>query len=839
MPVPNTFANATATIPLSQLDANFATTITLGNTAIQLGNTVSTLNNMTLANVTVTSGNVTLTNVTVTTANVTTANTTTLVVTGNTTLGDASTDTVTVNGTMGVGGAGAAGTAIKISGTQGVATTANGFLAQYTGASTSTNYIAGFQAYLSTSASSYTVSNVYGFAAAGIETKGAGSTITNLHGFYVFDQTQGTNNYGITSLVSSGTNKWNIYASGTAANYFAGNVLVGTTAARSVGGASRLFQVEGTSATTTGASLFRNSNDAGAAALSFGKSRGTAVGGTTIVASGDSLGGIFWSGSDGTNQITAGQIVIEVDGTPGTNDMPGRLVFSTTADGGSSPTERMRLDSAGNLGLGVTPSAWTTYKAIQLGATTPFAIDSSGAIGINYYYDGAYKYFGTGAATLYSTAAGQHRWYTAPSGTAGNAITFTQAMTLDASGRLLVGTTANRANNFSSGSFFQLEATSSAASSAIIRNSADTSGGVAVLGKSRGTTVGSFTAVASGDTVGAVSFQGADGTALIPAAGIFAAVDGTPGTNDMPGRLVFSTTADGASSVTERMRIDSSGNVGIGTGAPSYTTANRVVLQVNGSTSSLLGLAYGGTNAGYLYADSTGTTLWSEGSRTLTVGVASTGNVEFKTNNTERARITSGGYFKTANDGNYNDAAGNYCEFLNTNNNQILRLAASNASYTSSGIELLISRNTTNNTFYAFSYYNTGAAAFKFRVADSGNCTNTNGSYGTISDAKMKTDIVDAASQWDDIKAIRFRKFKMVDDPEQIVQLGVVAQEIELTSPGLVEEHADKDAEGNDLGTTTKSVKTSVMLMKAAVALQEAMNRIEQLEAKVAALEAK
>jgi hypothetical protein len=74
MPVPNTFANATATIPLSQLDANFATTITLGNTAIQLGNTVSTLNNMTLANVTVTSGNVTLTNVTVTTANVTTAN---------------------------------------------------------------------------------------------------------------------------------------------------------------------------------------------------------------------------------------------------------------------------------------------------------------------------------------------------------------------------------------------------------------------------------------------------------------------------------------------------------------------------------------------------------------------------------------------------------------------------------------------------------------------------------------------------------------------------------------------------------------------------------------------
>jgi hypothetical protein len=74
MPVPNTFANATATIPLSQLDANFATTITLGNTAIQLGNTVTTLNNMTLANVNISSGIVTITNATVTTANVTTAN---------------------------------------------------------------------------------------------------------------------------------------------------------------------------------------------------------------------------------------------------------------------------------------------------------------------------------------------------------------------------------------------------------------------------------------------------------------------------------------------------------------------------------------------------------------------------------------------------------------------------------------------------------------------------------------------------------------------------------------------------------------------------------------------
>ena len=88
MTVPNQFGTATSAIPLSQLDANFNTPITLGNTAIQLGDTVTTLNNMTLANVTISSGTITITNVAVTTANVSgTANVSTLVVVGNATVG--------------------------------------------------------------------------------------------------------------------------------------------------------------------------------------------------------------------------------------------------------------------------------------------------------------------------------------------------------------------------------------------------------------------------------------------------------------------------------------------------------------------------------------------------------------------------------------------------------------------------------------------------------------------------------------------------------------------------------------------------------------------------------
>jgi hypothetical protein len=95
-----------------------------------------------------------------------------------------------------------------------------------------------------------------------------------------------------------------------------------------------------------------------------------------------------------------------------------------------------------------------------------------------------------------------------------------------------------------------------------------TGGSIAYFNKSRSSTIGTNVIVQSGDTLGALSFAGADGTTYHRAAQIQADVDGTPGTNDMPGRLVFSTTADGASSPTERMRINNAGNVGIGTSSP-------------------------------------------------------------------------------------------------------------------------------------------------------------------------------------------------------------------------------------------------------------------------------
>jgi len=110
---------------------------------------------------------------------------------------------------------------------------------------------------------------------------------------------------------------------------------------------------------------------------------------------------------------------------------------------------KMTLDSSGNLGLGVTPSAWSSsYNAFQIGSNGAIWADATTPSGLvsltnNVYYNAGYKYLGTGRATEYYQYNGQHIWETAASGTAGNAIYFTQAMTLNASGNLSIGNTNN------------------------------------------------------------------------------------------------------------------------------------------------------------------------------------------------------------------------------------------------------------------------------------------------------------------------------------------------------------------------------------------------------------
>ena len=115
---------------------------------------------------------------------------------------------------------------------------------------------------------------------------------------------------------------------------------------------------------------------------------------------------------------------------------------------GNNGLDQVTLDLSGNMGLGVTPSAWGTYKAFQLNSAGYSMMGGTsgaifGALGVNYYFDGTnYKYINASYATQYNQSAGAHTWSTAGIGSAGANITFTQAMTLDASGNLGVGTTS-------------------------------------------------------------------------------------------------------------------------------------------------------------------------------------------------------------------------------------------------------------------------------------------------------------------------------------------------------------------------------------------------------------
>ncbi len=134
------------------------------------------------------------------------------------------------------------------------------------------------------------------------------------------------------------------------------------------------------------------------------------------------------------------------------------------------------------------------------------------------------------------------------------------------------------------------------------------------------------------------------------------------------------------------------------------------------------------------------------------------------------------------------------------------------------------------------------SSAVRLRIYSDGDIVNHDNSYGAISDVKLKEQIVDSPSQWNDIKSLRVRKFKLKEDVENkgdsdsLWRIGLVAQEAETVSPNLVSTDPDKTrnsetGEIENLDTETKRIKYSVLYMKAVKALQEAMTKIETLEA--------
>lgn len=205
---------------------------------------------------------------------------------------------------------------------------------------------------------------------------------------------------------------------------------------------------------------------------------------------------------------------------------------------------------------------------------------------------------------------------------------------IDTSGRVLVGVDST----LPSGLIYPVEISNTSTSGiGIARFSADSSSAVIAFGKSRNTTNGDLGAVVENDdNLGTISFFADDGDALIRAAQITSEVDGTPGNNDMPGRLVFSTTADGASSVTERLRINNAGNIIIGSGEASATTTGNTLRAPNRTGTDVAG-------ADLIIAAGNGTGTGGSGYITLQTAVPGTTGTTANTM-VDRLKIAENGF---------------------------------------------------------------------------------------------------------------------------------------------------------------------------------------------------
>jgi len=435
----------------------------------------------------------------------------------------------------------------------------------------------------------------------------------------------------------------------------------------------------------------------------------------------------FTATNDASQQTTFGDIrAVSSDVSDGSED--GAFTFNTRADG--SFAERLRISSNGNTGIGTSspqsslsvagsiPNAPST-EGVHLGLTSNYAkMQLSGNTGG--IIDFAEAGVDNAGRILYTHSTDAMQFSTAAS----------TKMTIDSSGRVLLGTTTE--------------------------------------------------GVADGDNL-TIADSGPCGITLRSGSSSGGAIyfsDATSGAGEYAGFVEYLHSSDAlrfASGGTERMRIDSSGNVELGRAGTSLHFQNGF----NNSTSRIQnGGGSNSSNFKFLVTNS--------GSESEAMSIRSSGALHVF-NSDVGIRSISGA------------AAGTSVT--------IFRGSHSGTGIVSVGTE----------SIYIFS---------------NGNVQNSNNSYGQISDVKLKENIVDANSQWNDIKGVQVRNFNFKEETGNPThtQIGVVAQELETVSPGLVYETPDTDDDGNDLGTVTKSVNYSVLYMKAVKALQEAMTRIETLE---------
>jgi hypothetical protein len=385
-------------------------------------------------------------------------------------------------------------------------------------------------------------------------------------------------------------------------------------------------------------------------------------------------------------------------------------------------------------------------------------------------------------------------------------------------------------------------------------------------GSITGATVTSNTFSSSGATITGGSINGTAVGASTASTGAFTTLGATGNTNLDGGTFVFN---DSGADKDFRIEGDTDANlfftdastdrIGIGTSSPavkldavvtgnslnsiiaarnttSGTAAGSQILVGNDSSNDLLVLrALSSTYTSSGVNTANGSLIRAGGAGGMTLAATDgSGIINFATGGTtERMRIDSSGQVFV---GQTSGSGANEIFGVGTSSDATaVAFRTTNTGQTSDIALFRANRNTTNGSFRALAYYNDAAGAYRFWVLDSGNCQNTNGSYGAFSDIKLKENISDATPKLEDLSKVRVVSYNLKSNPTE-KHIGVIAQELEQVFPAMVEEIADKDADNNNLGTTTKSVKYSIFVPMLIKAIQELKAELDATKAEVQAL---
>jgi hypothetical protein len=288
-----------------------------------------------------------------------------------------------------------------------------------------------------------------------------------------------------------------------------------------------------------------------------------------------------------------------------------------------------------------------------------------------------------------------------------------------------------------------------------------------------------------------------------------------------------------ATNDTERMRITSGGNVGIGTSSPS-NFSNYTTLSISGTNGGVLDLMYQGTTQFRLSAEN--------GNNYLT-GVTNA-PIIFATNTTERARISSTGYFKASNNSTYVSTTVDSHEFNNNTSNWITEFWCRNA-VSPYGLRIKYNNASPNSASNQPIYFD-DSTAVRFYLNSNGGIANFQANDVNLSDERTKKDIIPLESYWDKFKAIEIVKFKYKDQTHDDYNIGVIAQQVEAVAPEFIDVDGwgkpELDEDGNEIVSDEeplKSVYSSDLHHATIKVLQECMIKIEELKAEIEILKNK